>query len=230
MSLRDLDDDLSLEGHLERFWDNRAEELHTALPGRVVRYESAHQTVDVEPTVRRSIPATDGSRVREPMPTIRAVPVAWPRAGGFFVHMPIAAGDFVLLVCCERDLARWRVTGELSDPIDRRSHHLSHAVAIPGLYPRTRELADTPSDALVIGHEGGATIRIRDDGEIHVGSAAAELVALSNLVADQLTALKNAISGAAVLANDGGATFKTNILAALAAWPGSVAASKTRAE
>jgi hypothetical protein len=57
----------------------------------------------------------------------------------------------------------------------------------------------------------------------------ADFVALAALVATQLTSLKAAINGAAVSAGDGGATFKTNIMAALASWPGSVAASKVKA-
>lgn len=57
----------------------------------------------------------------------------------------------------------------------------------------------------------------------------ADFVALAGLVSSQLSTLKSAISGAAVIANDGGAAFKTNIMGALASWPGSVAASKVKA-
>lgn len=200
MSLAENDgEDLSLEGHLERFFGNRQEELHTALPGRVVRYDAGAQTADVDPMIRRALEATDGTTVRESMPTIRAVPVVHPRWGDWFVHAPLAAGDFVLLICCERDLARWRTTGERSDPIDRRHHHLAHAVAIPGLYPRTRQLSDTPTDAMVIGREGGATVRIRDDGQVHVSGAEqlarfAQLGAHLNAIATGLDALMNLLS------------------------------------
>lgn len=57
----------------------------------------------------------------------------------------------------------------------------------------------------------------------------AAFVALAALVATNLTTLKTAIAGAAVFAGDGGALFKTNIGIALASWPASMAATKTKA-
>ena len=180
-------EDWSIEQLLELALDAREEEMHTALPGRVERYDASSQTASVTPLIRRAIARRGGGTARLQMPTIHAVPVAWPRAGDWFVHMPLSAGDTVLLIVCERDPARWRVTGELSDPIDSRLHHLSHAVAIPGVYPRTRELGDTPSDALVIGRDGGSTIRVRSDGEVHV--AGSESLALAGNLDAHLSAI-----------------------------------------
>jgi hypothetical protein len=57
-----------------------------------------------------------------------------------------------------------------------------------------------------------------------------QFVALAELVAEQLTTLKDAISNAPVVALDGGASFKSGIVTALANWPGSVAAKKVKAE
>lgn len=77
----------------------------------------------------------------------------------------------------------------------------------------------------------GATtvVQIDANGTVHVGGAAGEFVALANLVQAQLTALKSAIDGAAVAPSDGGALFKSNLMAALATWPESVAAVKAKA-
>jgi len=74
------------------------------------------------------------------------------------------------------------------------------------------------------------TESVIDADGIKLGKDAANEVALHNLVEDELTALKSAISGASVAANDGGAKFKSDILAALASWPGSTAADKVKAE
>ena len=89
-------------------------------------------------------------------------------------------------------------------------------------------------------HKDGAIVHFKADGSIaivpsgsglvHVGAdPGAEFIALATKVATELTALKSAISGAAVAGGDGGATFKSNILAALTAWPGDVAATKAKA-
>jgi hypothetical protein len=56
-----------------------------------------------------------------------------------------------------------------------------------------------------------------------------DFVALAGLVEAQFVALADAIQNAAVVAGDGGATFKTNLLLNLASWPASVAATKMKA-
>lgn len=54
--------------------------------------------------------------------------------------------------------------------------------------------------------------------ELKIGSGS-EAVALASKVATELNQLKSAIQGAATVPNDGGAAFKTNIIAALSGWP-----------
>lgn len=224
----DRDDEPTLGSVLDAHRDAWAEELHTAVPGRVESYTAGEQVADVQPMIRRRIERRDGSAVYETMPIIRAVPIVWPRAGDWFVHMPLAAGDFVLLVMCERDIARWRQTGELSPPLDVRHHHLSHAVAIPGVYPRTRELGDVPTDALVIGKDGGSTIRIKDGGEILVGTGAAQFAALANLVKARLDTIQAAFD--AHIHSGGTISGNTGVPAAVIGPLADVAASKVKVE
>lgn len=56
-----------------------------------------------------------------------------------------------------------------------------------------------------------------------------DFVALAAKVATQLSTLKSALTSAIVVPLDGGASFKATLLAALASWPASVAASKVKA-
>ena len=74
------------------------------------------------------------------------------------------------------------------------------------------------------------TQTVIDGDEIKLGDKATDLVALENLVDTELTALKTAISNATIVANDGGESFQTTLLTGLSSWPGSVAASKVKAE
>lgn len=77
---------------------------------------------------------------------------------------------------------------------------------------------------------GTVAAHVDADGTVHLGAASgAAFVALASLVGAQLEALKNAISGAAVVPNDGGAAFKANLMTALASWPASVAATRAKA-
>lgn len=226
-------------------------EQFTALPGRVQSYDAATQLADIVPCVRHPVPQPDGTTLCEDLPVIPSVPVLWPRVGAWFLAMGLEPGDTVQLLFNSADIGPW-VTGDGStvNPADLRRHHLAHAVAIPGLYVQQRALAHAPAGGagLVLGSDtsgarvallasgalritqGDATVlEVDTAGVVHLGGAAGELVALANLVTTQLTALKTAINGAAVVPGDGGAAFKANLMATLASWPATVAATKTKA-
>lgn len=237
---------------LQSWLEQHSSEIRTAMPGRIVRYDATKQVADVQPLVRLPVPQPDGSVVQEDQPVVPSVPVIFPRSTAYSLTLPLTEGDTVLLVCCESAIGSWRVgSGAVSDPGDERRHHLSNAVALPGLYRAAQALthaAPNGGPAMVLGHDttgcrvalgadGSCTItrgttvvvEVTASGEVRLGTGAAQFVALSNLVNTQLSALKTAISGAAVLAGDGGATFKTNLLAALSTWPGSTAAGSVKA-
>ena len=222
MAERDNDSPLSLEEVLERHGDALVDELHTVAPGRVESYDAGTQTCTVKPMIRRPLQRRDGSFVYEEMPVLQAVPVCHPRWGSWFIHAPLAAGDFVKLEFCERDIARWRVTGDISNPLDVRAHHMAHAVATPALYPRTRNIEDVSATEMVLGSDGGNTIRITAAGAIKIGTAAAHFVADGDLVHTELELI------ATTLASLAGAAFGTPYSA-----PGtvpSISATKVKVE
>lgn len=202
----DRDDDLSREDLAELERRAFAEELHTALPGRVESYDAATQTADVRPMVRRALPNVAGGTTPEDMPIVRSVPVVWPRVGDWFLHMPLAPGDSVLLVCLERDPARWVRTGDISDPIDHRQHHLAHAVAIPGLFPRSAALSGLPAGKLAIGRTGGPTATI-DAVNIDLGGAIK--LALATLVEAELDKIAATLATGTANLGTGAVTFGT---------------------
>lgn len=171
--MSEQDDDVSLETLLEMHRDAVAEDLHTTLIGRVESYDANAETADVVPMVRRALRCVDDSLSRVQMPTLRAVRVMPLRFGDFFIHARLVEGDFVLVVCMHRDHARFFQTGETSDPLDLRQHHLANAIAIPCGYPRSRKLPDSRKAAgeLTIGHVAGAVIRIGADGVVKIEDA-----------------------------------------------------------
>ena len=221
----------TLEDTLQEILDVRLSDVHTALPGKVVRYDATRQVADVQPQVQQAAEAPDGSVVGRRYPVLVSVPVAFLAGGGFFLSFPIAEGDTGLLLFNELPIDRWRATGQESAPADVRRHHATSAIFLPGLRPSAAKFAETDqANDLVLGKTDGAVLHLKPNGEVHAGAAtASSFVALATLVAAELTALKTAISGAAVVTGDGGAAFKTNLLAALASWPGNVAATKVKA-
>jgi hypothetical protein len=205
---------------LDAAFDARLLDLHTALPGKVKIYNPATQTADVQPTVMRAVLKRDGDRDLEELPVIPNVPVGWPRGGGYSLQFPLLPGDHVWLIFSEAAIAQWRESGSLSEPGDLRRHDLSYPIALPCVAPNAGALAPVVGSEAVL--DGPTQIRL--------GGLLADYVALSTLVTAELTALKSAISGAATVPNDGGAAFKAALVAALSAWPGSVAATKVKAE
>lgn len=202
--------------------------LHTSMPGQIKSYDAATQTATVQPMMRVSYVDSAGDRQTEALAPIANVPVVFPRGGGFFISFPLADGDGVDLAFSESQIAAWRDTGDISDPGDGL-HGFFGAKAYPGLETIARKLADASATRFVLGKDGGPHIEI-DGTTVYLGDgSAANFVALANLVTAQLSALKSAISGAGVLAGDGGATFKAAIIAALGGWPASVAATKVKA-
>lgn len=219
----------SLAEVLRRAIDASLAEVWGAAPGTVIRYDAGSQTCDVEVGIRRSVRDDGGEKVVDETTVLTNVPVAFPGAGGFFLSFPLAQGQRVLLVFADRSLDRYLATGEASDPTDLRVLGPAGAVAVPlSVRPVGEKIVDAHPSNMVAGHDENVQTHWTGTEIRLTGFTDTEFVARADRVEAQLSALKAAISGAAVVAGDGGAAFKANILAALAAWPGSTAASKAK--
>lgn len=220
----------SLEEVLRAALDNRLLGVHTALPARVESYDAVSQKINAKPLVRSLTPTADGGEINESVPIITDVPVVFPRAGGFFISLPVQEGDHVLLIFNERSVDKF-IAGDGSevDPIDPRDHDLSDAVALVGFYPFSKSLADAISANLVLGKEAGTQVHIKD-GEIDLGSEnAADFVAQAAKVLTELTAIVNGFNSHA----HGGVTTGPGTSgppAPLLVAPGSVAAAVVKAD
>ncbi len=211
--------------------DNRLLDVHTSMPGRVERFDPDTQTVDVQPLIQRLTALRDGSEAAEVITVIPRVPYQFPRAGKFRITWPVQKGDLVELIFTEVSRDNYQAgDGSIVSPDDFRRFNLSDAYAVPGAYPESKALNNFDTNDMVLGFEDGCEIHINPD-EINLGSkAAADFVALATKVQTELTNLKTAITGTTVVAQDGGASFKATLLTALSSFPGSVAASKVKAD
>lgn len=235
-----------LEDVLSDVFDSVLNGIHTAMPGRVEKYYLEDQTADVLPLVKARRVDESGNVLFDSFPVLPRVPVIHPRGGGFFLHFPMAAGDFVMLVFQECSIDRWRaINGREAAPLDIRRHSLSNAVAYPGLYPTSGALTGHATN-LVVGRSGGQQIHIQpgSSGEIRLGNASeTSYVALAELVATELnriktdlTTLKAAVSsgltavGAGAAANGAtGAAAFDSAAASVPSNPASVAATRVTA-
>jgi len=135
-------------------------EAFVSRPAKVISYDEAAQTVDVEIGLSKYLEDEDQT-LSLPLAEVRSVPVAFPRGGGFFVSFPIQPDDYVLLVFSDRSLDLWLQNGGSNvDPIDLRQHSVADAVAIPGIYPNPDALTEAHADNMVVGYDGGMQLQI----------------------------------------------------------------------
>jgi hypothetical protein len=189
---------------LREVFESALSDLHTACPGKVIAYDAATQTATVEPQIKKALPLRAGGTVLETLPRIQSVPVLHFRSGTAYVHIPIAAGDFVLLVFCERDINEWRRLGTVVDPGDQRMHGLSGAVAIPGLFPSASMIAAPDAAAIEVGI-GSMRMLLKPTG-LEVGGAT-DAPASADKVSVELGKIASALSA---VANGGGAVTGSN--------------------
>jgi len=173
----------------------QVEGMHVALPGKVVSYDAAKQTVSVDCAVKLPLKGQYGEVVYESLPTFPDVPVSWPAGGGYFLSMPLDAGDPVLLVFSDIACGEYLNDGVSSEPVDTRRHSLGYPVAIPGgARPDTKAAADASATALVLGKDGSdSQVRVTATG-VELGKGATDLAALASVVDANLSTLRAAIN------------------------------------
>lgn len=183
---------------INAFIDARLNELHKIAIGRVESYDASKNTVSVTPMTNRMIPdsATPPNYVSEKLPAMADVQVAHFRGNGMFAAMPLAQGDFGILLYCDRNHSQWRATGNQSDPGDLGLHTMSTALFIPAIFPDKSPIQNADANNLVIGSDsnGSSRIVIKPGGEIDMGAAAAQFVAMNEKVLSELNAIKTAFN------------------------------------
>jgi hypothetical protein len=178
--------------------------MRVALPARVEAYDASTQQVTVQPLVLEGYIDETGARATERLPAIAGVPVVFPGAGGFRVTFPIVAGDTVLLVFASSSIDRWLALGGEVDPQDDRRHHISDAIAIPGLRSFASPLAQASTSTMSMGKDGGPTIEISTT-DVQIGGSSplvtlAEFNAHVHAVSGPSTAVPTTLAtGTAVL-------------------------------
>lgn len=162
--------------------ETRLLDLHTAMPGQIVSYNSANQSCVVQPCIKKKY--EDGTIVN--IPQITNVPVVFPRAGKAFISLPLKAGDYVLIIFSERAMDLFSNLGGVQDPKDPRKHHITDAIVIPGVYPFNSP-ADVSSSALRIQNDQ-SRIDLFADGKFAIKKVGGdELLDLVSQICDKLT-------------------------------------------
>ena len=152
--------------------ESQQAQIWTALPGVVAAVNLAAQTLSVQPTVQGSVASPDGAKQLVNLPLLVDVPIVWPRAGGFALTFPIAAGDEVLVVFASRCIDSWWQSGGIGAPAEARMHDLSDGFAILAPTSQPKKLSGVSSTNVQLRDEAGTTyVEITPDGKARVVAA-----------------------------------------------------------
>lgn len=178
-------EDLTLAQVLRNAIEAAMLDVHTAIPGHVVRAGGTKVNVEID-IKRRSV---TGDFIT--LPVLEDVPVIIPRSarGEAYLQMPLSVGDTGLIIFCERNLDDWKDDGQVVAPAgeDDRKFDYSDAVFIPGLYPFTKELKVTSSVKLA---NKSALFEMTSDSKISIGNSQAELLTILYDLLDILQAMQ----------------------------------------
>lgn len=161
---------------LQNYFDSRMDEVHTAIPGRIVEYDASKQEAVVQPMIKRRYFDAEGNpNGLVDQPAIVAVPVVFPSSGGGIISFPVKQGDTVLIIFSEISLDTFNFSDGSApvDPEDHRKFNYSDAIAIPGLYPFNKTLNAHPNDLVVkfnVGTGSENSFHLKPNGDVVINS------------------------------------------------------------
>lgn len=141
---------LAQDGHQARIW--------TAMPGIVQSVDLAKMTCVVQLAIQGRAEDEEGALTYQNISLLQDVPIVFPRAGGFTITFPIAAGDEVLVVFASRCIDSWWQNGGFANkPMEFRMHDLSDGFAIPGPSSQPKVIEAISSTEIQIRNDAGDT-------------------------------------------------------------------------
>jgi len=154
----------TMDRYVQQLVNNSLKDIHTCLPGKIVSFDTDTQIAEIQPLIKRKF-IDDDTR---DLPVCINCPVMFPRAGGFVITFPVTVGDECLIAFSERALDTWMQSGGTQPPLDTRTHSLSDAVAILGLYSQPNKLGAFHSTGIEIKNDAGTTYFRLDDSGITI--------------------------------------------------------------
>jgi len=188
--------------------EQRLFELFTAMPGKVVSYESSTALATIEPQIKRKY--IDGDSFT--LPLITHVPVMHPRTSKAHMRLPVAVGDTGLIIWSQRSIDIWLEQGRAVDPEDSRKFNISDAAFYPGLFAKNSLMAisgsvtsmELKNDKAFIDIESNGTIKIKNPRTTVTIKQSGEITTTNGVYTETITNDGN------VTVENGENTFKIN--------------------
>ena len=140
------------EYEYQQIHDKRlAESICVAATVKVVAFDPAKMTVDVQPLSKH---LQNGKY--ESQPPILGVPVACTRCGGFITRPWIKVGDTGVVVYLDHDMDSTVTGGKEAKPLTERNHATTDAIFIGAIVAGSYSSSGLPADSLVLATENGS--------------------------------------------------------------------------
>ncbi len=138
------------------------DEIHTALPGTIVAFDSESGTATVKPNGKYM--TADGKSLDYPQ--IMNVPVTFPfsQTVGVGIAFPVGKGDSCLIIISEVELDGWRTGAESEGSL---RFDLTSAICVPGLLKSGKKIISKAcqSSAVVLG-SGNVEVLVSNIGVV----------------------------------------------------------------
>ncbi len=121
-----------LDDVMEALRDNIFTNMNCIQIGKIESYNKDEQTVSVQLQIKRRVSETETIR----FPLLVDCPVFVLQGGGAYIDMPIATGDFCIVLFNDQDIDNWWDGGLLTDANTERRHDLSDGMALVGINPK----------------------------------------------------------------------------------------------
>lgn len=131
--------------------------IHTAVPGRIISYNSDTGLATVLPIMKYRLP--NGTSID--YPKVTDVPVLFPRTKTASIAVPVNQGDGCLLIFAENTTDYWLYGQETATslPFD-----LSNAICIPGLYSSANAaMKQACEEQAIVIDNGGVKAIVKQD-------------------------------------------------------------------
>lgn len=163
MGVRDPDQTYEPADQSAQFMaDQILKKVRTAGLAQVLSYDAATRRATVQPGLHMLL--DDYSSM--PRAPISDVPVLMPGTAEWTVCLPVAAGDWVLLIGCARDIDGWKQNPAVAAPASDRIMAEQDCVAIAG-FP-AGDVTPASSSGIALQSRNGATAVIIEDGHIQL--------------------------------------------------------------
>lgn len=127
------------------------DDIHTALPGKIIAFDESSGTVTVQPVGKY----VTFDEIELDYPIISEVPLVFPicQQEGVGIAFPVKKGDSCIIIISEVELDEWRSGAKSEGPL---RFDLTSAVAIPGLLKGNNQLVSraTKMNAVIVKSSG----------------------------------------------------------------------------